>query len=191
MEEKDYNENTPLHHASTGKRLENMELLMNQGANLEARNGKGDAPLHSICKSSKSDVDNKVHLLLDRGTNFEARNNDGRTPLHVATNLNAARIVLDRGANLEASGNTPLHVACSERNIGLIRLLLHRGADLEATTNRGYRPLHFEAVNAFTDVARLFLISRSGPWQIPRHLQERRPCPWHVKIAIWRLYGCR
>ncbi|CAJ1964927.1 unnamed protein product [Cylindrotheca closterium] len=135
-----------------------LQLGMSQGADVEARDEKGNTPLHLVCNSFIY-FDENARLLLDGGAIVEARNNDGRTPsLYLA----------DRGgAILEAkdSGdNKPLHIVCSRDNVDVVSLLLgEEGADLEAKeTNWGCRPLHLAALKSFITPIMLPVYSWTG-----------------------------
>ena len=143
-----------------------VELLMDQGgSNLEARNNRGDTPLHLVCGRCLifDDIVERARLLLDRGASLQERNNDGYTPLHIAClegDLSAVRLLLDRGASSEARDRndmTSLDIACSKGKIEVDRLLLDLDADLETTNHMGCLSLHFAALNSCIDVALLLL----------------------------------
>ena len=90
------------------------ELLLDRGANVEAANEIGSAPLHEAAAAGDFEI---VELLLDRGANVEAADDLGETPLHAAvlsSSVEVVELLLDRGANVEAttdSGQTPFDVA--------------------------------------------------------------------------------
>ena len=87
-------------------------MLLNRGANIEARSNNGGTPLHAAAASSKSpDV---IKLLLNRGADIEACNDDGRRPLHTAATFSdlpaVVEIFLDEGAKIDVedkNGLTP------------------------------------------------------------------------------------
>ena len=79
-----------------------IELMIDRGANLEARVEGGITPLHVA-----AELEDPVYaqLLLDAGANVEARDDDDWTPLHFAAGgeaLAVVKVLLDSGANLEA-----------------------------------------------------------------------------------------
>ncbi|KUI69089.1 Ankyrin-3 [Cytospora mali] len=144
------------------KRVELIELLLRQGADIEAKSClQRESPLH---EAVTSDNDSVVHVLLAAGADVESRDLHGRTPLMLACvstervhSLDLIILLLDRGSKIDATddvGNTALHLACTttrsadhHKKESIVRLLLERGAR-ESTRNKlGIIP--FEA--AFTD----------------------------------------
>lgn len=77
---------TPLHKntwtslmlASTFNNYETVEILLEAGANIEAKNEQGQTPLILACLKNHTKI---VSLLLDAGANLEAKDTDGNTPL--------------------------------------------------------------------------------------------------------------
>ncbi len=121
-----------------------VELLIDKGAELEARNNHGNTPLMVAVLHSRPEI---VQLLIDKGAKVEARNNHGNTPLISAVSYSKPEIVkllLDAGADLEARNKddeTPiLKVIGSTTNCEIVKLLIDKGADLEARGN-GRTPL--------------------------------------------------
>lgn len=66
------NGGTALHNAE-----KHVQLLIDSGADANARDDKGNSPLHS-------NISDDVPLLIARGADIEGVNNKGETPLHVA-----------------------------------------------------------------------------------------------------------
>lgn len=108
---------TPLHIAVRYGHKEVAELLLNEGANINALERRKWTPLHTAVKNGKMEV---AELLLDRGANVNAVDNLDMTPLHFALKYNReelVRLLLDRGANLNAvdkKGRTPLSIVASD-----------------------------------------------------------------------------
>ena len=59
-----------------------MELLIDRGADVGARDKHGKTPLHEAARYSKTPA--VAALLIDRGADVGARNKYGETPLHEA-----------------------------------------------------------------------------------------------------------
>lgn len=125
-----------------------IQLLLNRGADIEAKGPFATTPLHWAAANQNPAV---IRILLDRGANTEVQRKDsGETPLHRAArkgNSAAIRALLEYGAesNVESQyGWAPLHRAAevSPENPEAIRALLEHGADIEAQTDQGWTPLH-------------------------------------------------
>ena len=83
-------------------------LLINNGADIHAKNKKGQTPLHSVKHSEVAKV------LIDKGADVNVKDNEGKTPLHVANDIVMIRILVDRGADINAEdneGKTPAQTA--------------------------------------------------------------------------------
>ncbi len=139
INEKDAAGNTPLHHAAGFGNLQTVKLLLEMGADPNAKNRRKSTPLHWAIRDEA-----KVRLLLDKGAEINASQNDGRTPLYLAASLghgNAVlRLLLDKGADpnlATANGNTPLINAAGRGDAEAIALLLTKKADVNAASGTG------------------------------------------------------
>ena len=90
-------------------------LLLDKGAQLEARNGNGNTPLHYAADHGHVEI---VRLLCDRGADVEARSNGGWRPLHDAAwngHISVAKeLIEERNAEINAridGGRTALTIA--------------------------------------------------------------------------------
>ncbi|KAK1142597.1 hypothetical protein AOXY_G36897 [Acipenser oxyrinchus oxyrinchus] len=72
---------TPLHFAAGFGRKDVVEHLLQNGANVHARDDGGLIPLHNACSFGHAEV---VSLLLCQGADPSARDNWNYTPLHEA-----------------------------------------------------------------------------------------------------------
>jgi ankyrin repeat protein len=70
-----------LHFAANKKNLEVAQLLVSHGADVNANDTKGSAPLHMAVYGSGEDM---LRFLLDQGANINAKDGEGCTPLQVA-----------------------------------------------------------------------------------------------------------
>jgi len=109
---------TPLHLASENNFPDVVELMLQLGAEVNARDNDDMTPL--LCCATGPYRSSAVgQLLLENGASVHDRNRHGQTPLHLASENNYPEIVallLTFGANVDAQDNnhmTPLHVALS------------------------------------------------------------------------------
>src|SRR5262245_28567135 len=129
---------TALHHAAGYGPLDNLQSLIDKGADVNAKNRNGSTPLHWAIHDEA-----KVRLLLAKGATVNARQAQGRTPLFLAAMLGdgfpTIRLLLSKGAdpNLAAvNGQTPLMMA-ARGNVEAMQLLIERGAEVNAKDGAG------------------------------------------------------
>lgn len=110
-----------------------VELLLNKGAAVEARNSAGRTAL--LAAAAEDDV-RTVPLLLDRGAAPGVCDHDGNTALHLdaprALSTQVAKALLRAGTDPSAvngQGRTPLMLAAMAARKDLVSLLLASGAD--------------------------------------------------------------
>ncbi len=122
------------------------EGLIQTGVNVNAKDGKGDTPLHYLGKSEKN-----ARLLLSRGAKVNVRNQNGNTPLHNVFGEKTAAVIkllIDGGAKVNARNQeqmTPLHLVPNSGKADITELLIRSGADINARSNQDWTPLHYAA----------------------------------------------
>jgi ankyrin repeat protein len=151
---KDSEFDTPLH-IILSKSYDPSKVLpdiLEAGADLTAKNKKGEVPLHVVRDIlTAGDV---VPLLLKAGANLEARDNEGRTILmrklmgvgehhYIAT---TPEVFLGYGCKVDTrdnKGNSVLHAVCKKNaDPKVIRRLVEAGADPLQVNNNGNTLLH-------------------------------------------------
>lgn len=159
---------TALHLAVAENNLEAVQLLIEHGANINAKNEYDQTPLHAA--SSKE----MAAYLINKGANVNIQDNYGNSPLHWAakhnhlgvleTLLSAKEVIVDIQNN---DGDTPLSMAAhygvpatinysynfhqSQRNtlnkeltrdnLVCLEQLIKKGADINHQNKKGYTPL--------------------------------------------------
>ena len=124
----------PLHLKSerTTAKTEITKLLLDAGANIEARNQWQQTPLYNAIFSPES-----MKLLLKAKANVRAKDSEGRTPFYYAVEFAATSsipLLLDAGADIEAknaNGWTPLLQAAIHPYYECIIVLLEKRADVK------------------------------------------------------------
>ncbi len=122
---------TPLHYAALHGHKEVAEVLMANGADVNARDSSGQTPLHFAVAGGRKEI---AGLLVSKGADVNARNNSGETPLHLAVHNGRneiAELLIAKGAELEAkdkNGNTPLQRAVHWKRDAIGEILRKAGA---------------------------------------------------------------
>ena len=127
---------TPLHDVAAFGTVAGAQALLDEGANVDARDADGRTPLYQA--ASFNQEPGMIHLLIDSGADVEARDIRGDKPVHRAIEYGTvpvAEALIERGADIEAQdgrGSTPLERSLSNDTLEMARLLLSRGADPNA-----------------------------------------------------------
>ena len=75
---------TPLHRAVEGGHVRIVELLLEWGADVNARNSVGTRPLHLASQEANEGETEMLELLLKAGANINLRQLGGKTPFALA-----------------------------------------------------------------------------------------------------------
>ena len=153
--------------------INQVEQLLERGADIHATNHAGDTPLHVAVTERDANV---ARVLLKAGADINAVNHAGDTPLHVLVPFledEIARVLLEAGADPNvpnAAGDTPLLTALETSNRAIpTEVLLDHGANPNAPNDAGTTPLHMVARHFDDEAASLLLRSFALPAAQPVH----------------------
>jgi len=100
-----------LHYAVDKGHNEFVELLIENGADVNAKKVDGDTPLHAAAMNGHKAI---AELLIENGADVNANSWGGWTPLHCAKTKEITELLLTNGADVNAKhdeGETPLDCA--------------------------------------------------------------------------------
>ncbi len=121
---------TPLYKAVAYGSTDMITLLLDNGADINARSNVGLTPLHEAAFSSKL---RSLKLLLEAGADVSARSESGLTSLHVA----AVRSKLTSADEIN--------------HIRILSVLVKAGADVRAEDTSGLTPLDYATKDGFVE----------------------------------------
>jgi ankyrin repeat protein len=148
---------TALHWAAGKGRKEIVELLLANGADVNAKNKDGETPLYLAARDGRMDA---VELLLTKGADVNAKNKDGETPLYLVAGdgrKDVVELLLAKGADVNAKDKDrfpALHRAASRGHKEIVELLLANGADVNAKEKDDYTTLHWAVGIGDTGIGR-------------------------------------
>lgn len=117
-----------------------VKLLLDNGANVNAKDGWEQTPLSYAVGGRHIEI---IGLLLDRGADINSRAEIGSTPLMNAAGVGSLEVIeylLDRGADINAqnyNGTTALMFAAGFKQPEAMNLLLERGAKPDLKDSHG------------------------------------------------------
>lgn len=129
---------TPLSLAAIHGHNDIVKLLIEKGANIEARYEGGQTPLLFAAEHGQNHT---IELLLQKGARIDVHDNRGRTLLLAAAEHgqnHTIELLVEKGASIaveDNSGRTLLSLAAEQGHNSTIMLLLEKGAEIEAKDN--------------------------------------------------------
>ncbi len=152
---------TQLHLATIRKHIRIVVLLIEAGADVNAKDKYGWTPLHRAARHGHIEV---VKLLLEAGADVNAKGEFGETPLYRAAwrgRTEVVKLLLAVGAEVndkdDEHGTTPLHCAAWRGRTEAVEVLITAGAEVNAKDNAGATPLPLAAWYGYTEVVKILL----------------------------------
>ena len=178
---------TPLMYAAAFGNAEQMKLLLDAGADVNAANAiKATALIWAEGDPAKS------RMLIAHGADVNVRTQQGRTPLIVAAGYDGGpelvRLLLAKGANARApgDGDSALSKAAERGDVETMKLLIDAGADVNAASPfLGETPLMNAALSGDVAAVRLMLEkgAKVNPAIDPEHTAVRSGSRVEVPIG--------
>ena len=158
---------TPLHRAASHGKVTTARLLVELGADVNARCSIGRTPLHLAAISGEAEA---ARLFIDSNADLNVAQADGWTALHLAAgngHVAICRALLAAGDRINVSvtedkGLTPLHLAADKGHTEVVRLFARDGrASTTAQCRLCRNPLHCAALRGEAEVIRI-LVNEMG-----------------------------
>lgn len=155
-------DSTQLHYAVSVNNIRAVKILLENGADVNAKDYVGTTPLHNAATFNDQNLE-IVKILLEYGAELDVIDQYGSTPLFRAAssnNFDTVEILLENGADANGkgtNGNPPLSVAVSNNDIDTSKLLIEYGADVNTTNVFGEKPLHQAAFRNNIDIANILI----------------------------------
>lgn len=177
---------TALHDAVERGHIDVISILVDRGADVEAKNGSGYTPLHEAILAQKLDC---CRRLIEKGANPNARTGNDWPLLHVAceacTSIEIPKVLLDAGADIDAvsaGGRSALHLVCEgaiRRPVRCCELLLAKGCRVDIRDSQGWTPLHRAIYHGHVELCRL-LVSNGA--DTSARITARHVTPLHLAV---------
>ena len=159
---KDRKGETPLRIAITYGHKEIGELLITNGADMNAKSGRKEwTPLYLAIFLNRWEF---AELLIAKGADVNLSNKDGTTPLHRAAGERGQKEIVElliaKGADVSAktdNGLTPLHSAARGGQKEIVELLIAKGEEVNVKSSSGYTPLHSAARGGQKEIVELLI----------------------------------
>jgi ankyrin repeat protein/predicted membrane channel-forming protein YqfA (hemolysin III family) len=144
---------TLLHIAASGGFLEAVKWLLDNGAEIDARDEPNNStPMHYAAQLGRIDV---IRFLKERGADIYARNSGDNSPMDIAASISnkteSIKCLKELGADVNVKdkyGETAIHKAAMFGKTESIKCLKELGADVNAKNNDGETPM-FSAVKNY------------------------------------------
>ncbi|QRD87548.1 ankyrin [Aspergillus flavus] len=185
-----YDEQTPLGVASEEGNLEIVRTLLEQGADVTMADIDGWTPIYTASHNGHTEV---ARLLIENGSNVNTSESGGCTPVNTACyqgHVETVKLLLKSGADIYTATNkgiTPLYAASAGGHIEVVKLLLKWGADIDYANKYGDTPLSASSSKGHPAVSKLLvetgadIEAKNNFGRTPLHLAS---LDGHIEIVI-------
>lgn len=126
--------------------IENIKLVLEEGANVNYTTSQGYTPLYESVGTGNEEI---VNILLEAGANIDVPGDKYNGPPLVWAadkgDINIVKILVEKGGDINIkhekdNGDTPLHIASKIKRDNIILFLIENGADLTIKNDFGRTP---------------------------------------------------
>jgi len=135
--------------------VDQVKLLISNGADVNEKDKDGRTPLHSAAREGEMEA---VKLLVEAGADLNCTDKDGQTPASLAMaedHKGIVELLVSKGADVS------LHVAAYLGDLARVRSLVDKGADIEEV-RLGVTPLFQSLIKRFNKEVAAFLLDKGA-----------------------------
>lgn len=167
VNEADADKKTPLLHAIDKSNEKSINILLNNGAEINTKDNKGNtAVMYAAEKTEKI-----LNIILAKNPNIDEKNNDDKTALYIAVENKKYKIsqkLIDAGANtdIKCGPNEETALICASKNnlnSALIKRIISKSTDLAITDKNGLSAIHYAIDNDNKDITKEIITKGIDP----------------------------
>jgi ankyrin repeat protein len=128
-----------------------VEILIEKGADINAKRNDNNTALHFAARRGSRDI---VEFLLEKGADLSFKDNLGYTPLGWARKQGYNRVI---ALLLEHGAKESLHDAVIAGDIEAVKRFLSEGCDISSGDSEGLNPLHLAAMHDHSEIIELLI----------------------------------
>ncbi len=162
LESKNINGDTALIRAVVNEHKDIVELLLQEGADINTINESRDSALGLAAYLGKIEILETLFALRADILEIEHKNNLGNTPLALASyngQSQALEFLIKKGGDIETvneKGNTPLITAVENNHVDAVKVLLEHNANISTKNNEGLTALDIAKKSTNPEMVSLF-----------------------------------